>query len=414
MKKVLIVAFFFPPLGSVGTQRSLKFVKYLSKKGWKVFVVSAKPARQFDHDEELFKDVPCSVRIHRAYQLSINSFLDMLRRYKMGTISTLLSKLILPDLQVGWFFPAYLMAKKIIEEENIKIIYTTSSPVTAHFIGLLLKKRNPSLKWVADFRDPWSLNAIMYGFLGTARKRIDRILERRVLNAADEVIITTESNRIDLLKSFNIPEHKVTTITNGYDEDDFQVSHRKPCNGFFKITYAGSAYGNYNPKKFIQAVIPLLKSNPRIKLYFIGECSLWVHDYLVRNSLFDKFIRFFNLIAYVPYSKALQFLINSDLLLLFLPNEAAAVLPGKIFELIRCEVPILAIVPPEGEAAKIIRDTHSGVVINPDDINEISKTLMEYYKKWKKGKLEHIQKQGESEKYRRDILTDKLIRILNR
>jgi glycosyltransferase involved in cell wall biosynthesis len=414
-KKILMIAFFFPPVGGGGVQRTVKFVKYLCQKGWDVSILSAETNDTFDRDPELMQDIPDSSVITRSQFISFTPFIDFFHRMKLGQIGNCLGSWILPDLQVGWFFPARFKAIEIINDFQPDIIYTTSSPVTAHLIGLSIKRKFPNIKWVADFRDPWSLNAIMYNFLGESRRKIDSKIEKKILTKCDHIIVTTESNRIDLLRKFSLPTQKVSTITNGYDEDDFtdvSVVNEKESKPFV-VTYIGEAYSTYNPGVFIEAMYTLIgEHNFSIQFQFVGNSSKWVRGFLQNGSYSTDFDKYFSLIDYVPHQQIPEYLLGSNLLFLQLPSNAKAILPGKIFEYIRSGVPILAEVPKEGETAKLVKTSCTGKVVQTGDVAGIINVLHRFYDDWSKDRNNFSPNKIEIKKYRRDVLTDKLIDIL--
>lgn len=414
MKSVLFIAYIFPPLGGGGVLRSVKFVKYLRRKGWKVHVLTVRVDDGFVHDERLIEDIPDGVMIHRSSMVPLEKVLSWCEKVRLGFVSSLLSRVVFPDLQVGWLPSAFLRAGNIIEDEKIDVVYTTSSPFTSHFVGMFLKRRYPAVRWVSDYRDPWSQNAIMYRFLGPSRKRIDAVFEKVLLDRSDEIIVSTESNRKNLIERFRLPEGKVSTVTNGYDEDDFSAIPPHTQGDEFTITYIGSAYSTYNPANFIQAALPLLKSKLRIKLRFVGECAGWVHDYLRDKSLHGPYFRFFELVDHVHYRDALSAMIRSDLLLLVLPSDAASIIPGKIFEYIRSGVPVFAAIPAGGDAAEIITKTRTGMVVDPDEIDEMTSALRDCYTRWKEGTLDIVPDHARIRRYDRDLLTDRLTGIFNR
>jgi len=417
MKKVLLIAYYFPPLGGDGVQRSVKFVKYLIQKGWSVSVLTVKEDKTFFSDDQFFKEVPPEVTIYRSKCVSPEPLFKMFAKIKLGFLKFYMSRFFIPDLQIGWLFPSFRLAKKVIEKEQIDIVYTTSSPYTAHFIGFLLKTQlKDKMQWVTDFRDPWSQNVIIYkNFLGNTRKKIDAIFERWVLDKSDHIIMVTKSCRTNLIKKFNLEPAKVSVITNGYDEDDFSTDFVRTKRERLRIVYSGSAYGDYTPENFLRAATThVLPSNPEINVIFVGGSSAWVKDYLIRNNLYDRFSGFFSFMGYVPHEEAVRLVLDADLLVLPIPNSIPYNMTGKIFEYMRSGVPILAVVPVQGDAAEVIRSTGTGFVVDPDDLAEIGKAINNLYVRWKEKSLKIEPDVDEIKKYRRSVLTDQLIEVFNK
>ena len=415
--RVLFIAYFYPPLGGGGVQRTVKFVKYLCKNSWDVIVLSTLSEDAFvEEDKFLLNEIPENVFVKRVNSIPITKILNWLIKIRFGFLSIYLSKLIFPDLHAGWYIEGHKAAERLLLEFKPDVIYSTSSPITSHYIAMSVKKKYPKVRWVADFRDPWSQNAIAYNFLGEKRRKIDKFFENKLLDICDHVIVSTESNRKKLISTFKLPLRKVTTITNGYDENDFEniIEPKIMKNDLFFITYIGASYSTYNPGNFVDAMWNLIKQEQyEIKFQFIGNSSTWVKDYINKKKYPSGFESYFELINYVPHYKIANYLTNSNLLFLQLPDNAVGILPGKIFEYLRSGVPILAEVPNNGEVHRLIQKTSTGMSVNSGDIKGIVKGVLHYYENWKIKRDIYFPDIYEIENYRRDVLTKKLISIFN-
>jgi glycosyltransferase involved in cell wall biosynthesis len=409
-KKILIIAYYFPPLGEGGVQRIVKFLKYLNQDKYQFYVLAPDVETKFVKDSSLADEIPRQVKIIRTPLISLEQSVEFLMKYKLS----FLIPFMYPDQFIGWLPFAVKKALKIIDEEKIETVFTTSSPITTFFIGLILKKKR-QIRWIADFRDPWSLNPLTYVYLGKIRKFLDKIIEKRTLPICDYVIANTPTNKKNLCKYLGADPQKVKVITNGFDNDDFVVDTKLKTQldpSFFNIVYTGTFYFNYNAEVFLNAINDYLLKNPKIRIYFIGLSAQWAREYLQRptvdQSLRDQII----CVDYVPHNLSITFLLAATILLLVLPAGMSHWIPGKLYEYIRSGVPIFALIPEEGDAAQIIRETNTGYIIDVHLAEVIETRLDELYENWLAGKLVISPDIENIMNYDRRILSDKLAKYL--
>ena len=283
-KNILMIVYFFPPLGEGGVQRIIKFLKYLDPQKYNIYVLAPNiKSTKWVKDSSLIQEIPSRVRIIRTRMLSLEKIIDFLRRIKLS----FLFPLIYPDQWVGWLPFAVRKGLHIIDSEKIDLVFTTSNPVTNFFVGVILKKLRP-VKWVADFRDPWSLNPTSYIYLGKARQKIDFFMEKRLLKLCNMVVANTPRNKSNLLDAFKLKDDHVKVISNGFDQSDFEAAKKgkAPLNDdFFNIVYTGTFYFNYNAEDFLNAVKDFLVTQSKIRIYFVGISSEWAAQYLRDNDL---------------------------------------------------------------------------------------------------------------------------------
>jgi len=420
MKHVLVIAYLFPPLGGGGVQRTTKFVKYLARNGWKVTVLSVKPSRFYVVDEQLFHDIPQNVKVIRTAFYSVNFLLAIFRKLKLRFLATFLTKFLIPDPEIGWLLPAARAAKALCQSERFDVLYTTSSPYTAHLVGLTLQKKFPHLKWIADFRDPWTQNKLAYETLGKIRQRLDTMLEKKILRTAHQIISVTKMCSDNLISEFNLAPAKVNTIYNGFDEEDFEKilskrSIQPKATNIFEIVYCGSAYGDYSPARFIDTMLKqVIQFTPELRMTFVGNSCRFVKSFLKKSGYSDHFSNFFQLRGYVSHSESIEAMMQANLLLLVIPNRIPYNMTGKIFEYMRIGAPILAAVPVNGEAARIIRNVRAGFVVDPENTDEIAEIVLQAYSKWKVGALTVEPDQTKIAHFRRDMLTLQLTKVFNK
>ncbi|RPI70008.1 MAG: hypothetical protein EHM47_12900, partial [Ignavibacteriales bacterium] len=378
-KKVLVIAYLFPPVGGSGVQRSSKFVKYLPQFGWHPLVLTVKEPYDFYSDESLMNDVTGNCTIYRTISIEpmkwVRKFLKKKWQKKLsgenkkekttlkpGFLVKLKTYLLFPDNEILWLPFAVIRGIKLIRRERPPVIFSTASPFTDHLIALILVKIF-KLPWVADFRDLWvdRPNFPKNKF----RLFIDRKLEKSVIEHADCIITATSL----MAERFNelYPGGKYITITNGYDEDDFNhLTELTPPGDEFRITYTGIFNKEQNPQLIFSALKKLIEEShevkEKLKLRFVGQLDN--PGDLENISHFKKLEleKYSDLIPYKPHNEIIREMLEGTILLLFVGEypHNEGILTGKIFEYLRAGRPILAVVPPDGLAAEVIRNTNAG------------------------------------------------------
>jgi len=413
-KRILIIAHFFPPLGGAGVQRPLKFAKYLPDFGWDPIVLSVKnPDWHYAHDPELLKELPSDVKIIRSLMVRSAWFYRILNPLRNKKLDTMLSRfLIQPDDQVGWIPFAYFAAVNTIKRNEVKAVISTSGPYSSHLIGYFAKKKTGT-PWIADFRDEWyELTAL--NTPTRFHRKYHYFLEGMVVRGADKVTAASPVFSRMLAKHCKNTS-KFSTITNGFDSDDLnvQISRNKGTKkgSKFVISFIGLFYGATNPNIFLNSLTELIDegriSPEKIKVQFVGANNAKEIDFKDNYGIC-------NFTGYVSHNQALRFLSKSDALLLLLSDERGkGVIPGKTFEYIATGKPILAIVPQDGETAKIIKMTNTGFVIDPKDTKKMKKAYLKLFRGWEQKESIFKPDWELVKKFDRKKLTSNLAVILN-
>jgi glycosyltransferase involved in cell wall biosynthesis len=413
MKKVLIIANQFPPMGGSGVQRTTKFVKYLRIFGWEPVVFTRGIGKMALKDESLLNDIPGDVKIIRTRPWDFTELSGILKLF--GKVIS--RKVLIPDGERLWQVLSKKRAIRAVTEEKIDLIYTTSSPYSDHLMGAFLKNVFPNIPWVADFRDEWTNNPYLLDSPhNKLRSTIEKKMELKVLQKSDCIITNTPFMLKNFIKISAKPEDKFYVIPNGYDEEDFEgISIGSPLNNLkLTLTYTGLLYGRRKPDSFFEAVRQLLLENKivrdKIHIKLIGNFK---HDQL--NSLLEKY-NLQGVVQILPYMKhheSLEHLINSDALLLIEGSGpgAEAFYTGKVFEYMNTGRPILAVIPGKGAAAQLIEDTKTGYVADYDDIVKIKENLLLLYQGWLDKSIEFSPDMAKVKKFERKALTKELSKV---
>jgi glycosyltransferase involved in cell wall biosynthesis len=315
----------------------------------------------------------------------------------------------IPDARVFWVKPSVAYLLDFITRNKIEKIVTTGPPHSVHLIGLRLKRLNPVLIWIADFRDPWSewdlLDTLSLTTL--ARKR-HRALEKQVLTNADRVI-TIAPYHVSRLEALS--GRKVDLITNGFDEDDFRVVHHARTDKF-TIRHVGIVDELRDPRPVMLAIKELCVTDnefsSEVLVEFIGKVNSSFKNFIEGDEHLAKITRF---IDQIPHAQLLTLYGTTDLQLLVLAHTfiAPGNLPGKFFEYLASGKPILGIGPVNGDAAQILQQTGAGVIKEREDFIGIKTELENFYRCWRNGE---VRPSGNIHLYSRQHLTQRLITLL--
>lgn len=401
-----MLCYYYPPLGGIGSQRSQKFALYLPRYGWRPIVLT--PERgNYSIDRSLDDGTSRGVEVVRTRYADLSSMfkraaangkpsngagkgaIEGARPVEGGAAVEFLRRAVrnwfyIPDGQIGWYPFATRAGRLAIERRGADVIYSSSFPVTAHLAARKLKETT-GRPWVADFRDLWTENHYR-DYSSAFRKRVDQIIESGLLEAAD-VLVTVSETWADTLRKLSGGRKRVEVIRNGFDACEFAGVERKQPDKW-TITYVGGFYGaKQDPSAFLGALRRLIESGKvaREDVCFkvVGPLETYVQNLLLRYGLADTL----SVTGYVSHGESLANQVNSSLLLLILHGDQSnpGHVPGKLYEYLGARRPIMAIVPGDFEAARIIRDTGAGVAIDASDAAGIERSLLDSYLSFKSG-----------------------------
>ena len=384
MKKVLIITYYWPPAGGSGVQRWLKFAKYLPKYEWKPIIYTPENPYFEVKDEALLGDIPIQSEVWKTpiwepYMLKDKLFGKVERSQSAGVISNKKSlknkafnwvrgNVFIPDPKVYWVKPSIKILIKKIKKEGIKHIITTGPPHSMHLIGLGLKKEIPNVKWIADFRDPWSELDLLDEFhLSNYSSKKYRNLEKEVLQTADVTLTVSETWMEDLKR---LGASRVELITNGYDASDFELKPK--TNDKFIIGHYGLLNHLRNPKNLWKSLADLCDEhtefNDKLKIHLSGNID---EEVLTEIETYRQLKEKVEQLGYISHTQVLEQYNQVDVLLLLLFNSKSGEgnYPGKIFEYFAAKKPILAFGPTSSCAEKLINKTNTGRYFSYDEKN---------------------------------------------
>lgn len=420
MKKVLIITYYWPPSGGAGVQRWLKFAKYLPEQGWQPVILTVDPkyASYPQRDESLSSEVgpDCMVYTTKSFELyNLYKLISRKKEVPYGGFANeskeslfqkvskfLRGNFLLPDPRKGWNKYALKKAIELIKEFKIDTIVTTSPPHSTQLIGLALKKRFKTIRWIADLRDPWTDIYYYNQFKHTAIAReIDRNYERQVVENADLLISVSEDvKRIFAGKSTQPIAEKTVVIPNGFDSEDFRVGEL-PQEKKKVITYTGTISEAYDVDSLLAALLQLSKEwAEKLLIRFVGKVPSTIASRFRETGLEVE------LVGYVDHPKSIEYLFRSDLLLLVIPKVAnnKGILTGKFFEYLAAQKPVLAIGPVDGDLARIIAETGCGEMFDYADSEGMRQFIAQELTREKA-----VAKSGKANQYSRKELTRKLV-----
>ena len=388
--KVLLVTMYFPPAGGGGVQRSLKLAQYLPALGIETHVLAPEDPKWVHRDPELL--VPTQAWVHRVRYLGPRArkpaeelrAADGLERALVQAQVTA-RRLLVPDASVTWNLTAIPAAIRLARGEGIDAVLTTSPPGSVHFVGAAVQKATGA-RWLADLRDPLVANPHRRADTTATRARqaANERLARLVVGRADAVSCVSEAIA-DEVRTLE-PRGIVRTIPNGCDFDDFAGLEYRPGSRF-RITHTGSFFGKRDPKPFLRA---LRDSGLDVVARFVGDFRSTDREWAEGLALGDRL----ELVEYAPRTESLRLQRDSEALLLLVPDAGGrgrGVLSGKVFEYLAAGRPILAVVPPDGAAAGLVRETGAGIVVAPDDVDGIRDALAGLHARFANGGLPAVE-----------------------
>lgn len=420
--KVLIVTYYWVPAGGSGVQRWLKFVKYLRDFGIEPVIFTVDQPNYPITDISLEKEVPKNIQIIKNPIWEPNDLLSIFKKkgtktsagflnpnpsFLGKTLQYIRANYFIPDARKYWIKPSVKAIKKHISENKIDLIITTGPPHSLHLIGLELKKEL-GIKWIADFRDPWT-DIDYFHQLPLTKNAIKKHkkLEQEVLKNADTSLVVGKTMK----NNYDAFSKNIKVITNGYDTKKTNLSKETVLDKLFSITHIGLMNADRNPKILWKVLAELSEEitgfSNDLEIKLIGSIANDVNVELKKHQ-FKNITK----IKYVPHSEVQTYQQKSQVLLLAVNKvpSAKGIITGKIFEYLQAKRPILAIGPEDGDLAEILKQTNSGTIIDFHNKKKLKQVVFKLYQQYKQKQL-MVTSTG-IEKYHRRALTNQLANII--
>jgi glycosyltransferase involved in cell wall biosynthesis len=377
--RILIVSMYWPPAGGAGVQRPLKLSGHLAALGHEVHVLAPDNPKWLHRDPSL--RAPEGVTVHRARNVGPRARrpaeeLRGARGLDRAALRAGLAVrgLLVPDASVLWLLTAVPAARRLVRERRVDVVLTTSPPGSVHLVGVAVRRSTP-VRWAADLRDSLAMHAHRRRDI-----RGERRLARVVAERADAVVCAAHAIAEEMRRL--TPSGHVVTVENGCDFDDFDgLAYRRGER--FRITHAGSFLGRRDPRPFLLA---LARCESDVLARFVGDFRSTDREYAQTLGLGSRL----ELMPYRSRRETLALQRDSEALLLLIPEAGGrgrGILSGKVFEYLAAERPIIAAVPPDGEAAALLREVGAGTVASPDDVEGLVAAIGELEARWRAGAL---------------------------
>ncbi|MBA6153631.1 glycosyltransferase [Gelidibacter maritimus] len=424
-KKALIITYYWPPAGGPGVQRWLKFVKYLPDYNVHPVVYIPENPSYPMLDDSLIDEIPKNITIVKQPINEPYKLAEFFSKQSSKTISSgvipktkkqshvqrlmlyVRGNYFIPDARKAWVKPSVNYLSEYIRKENIEIIITTGPPHSLHLIGLQLKTQL-GIPWIADFRDPWTTIGYHKKLkLSVSATKKHKQLEKQVLTTADHIIVTSQNTKKEFETKSNQP---ITVITNGYDNHKLiKVSKDSK----FSLAHIGSLLSERNPIVLWKVLGELIDEHKDFRhefiLRLIGVVSAEVlHE--VKKFIPEQNIA---LVGYVNHKEALISQRQSQLLLMIEidSEDTKAIIPGKLFEYMVAETPIISVGPKDSDVERILQSTNTGRYFYYDDGAQLKEHLLSCYKEFKNSALASYP--IGLQQYSRKALTKKLADLIN-
>ncbi|MDR7531971.1 MAG: glycosyltransferase [Armatimonadota bacterium] len=404
---MLLVDYQFPPIAGSGVQRTMSYATHLRGLGWTPIVLTVREGEHGFHDTSMLGRIPAGVEVHRtaavepvrlakrlvarrlrgAWDYGARSGRPLLRSPRWVALERWV---FFPDRHLGWLPFGLARALAICRRRSVDVVHSTSTAITSHLIAYALKK-TLGTPWIADFQDPWVDNPLPI-FPSRVHRRLARVIESKIMHAADRVTVTTGAHREFLCEKFPALARKFVAIPIGFDAAAFG-GVRPRRSEKFTVAHFGAFYGTRSPAAFLAALTGAMQASEElardVEVWFFGTfdaAALAVVEEAKRVHGLEHIVRVHGV---VPYREAVGAMVSADVLLLVHTRGlwGEKLVTSKVFEYLGAGRPILALTPP-GETARIIGRAGAGIVVEPGDVGAIRDAILGLYARWRGGRLD--------------------------
>jgi glycosyltransferase involved in cell wall biosynthesis len=416
VKRLLFIAYEFPPKGGTQAQHAAKLAIALAEQGWDITAIAVADPPTALLDPGLEQETAEKVRIERAWSLEPTRLVQALRRRRGASSESTqasappvappgssggsergfsgmprwairgVQALFVPDEKVGWTPYVIRLGERLHREAPFDAIFATGPPFSAYRAARVLSK-HLGIPYVADLRDP-IVEGYFFKPLTAANDAAIRRFEKRTVDSAALVVVLIPQLRDAILSRVAAAPEKFFVYPNCFDPADFASPPPAAAEGF-TVSYGGAFQATIRPDTFLAAVAQLRDSDPQfardIRVRFVGPLDTETAEAIERTGTVDVVER----TGFVTHAEAVAAMRSSAVNLLVLgPEEASkGIVTSKLPEYLAAERPILALVPSDGVAADMIRAASAGEIVQPLDVDGAAGALQRLHGAWTRGEM---------------------------
>ncbi|HKK21568.1 MAG TPA: hypothetical protein VJ983_08855 [candidate division Zixibacteria bacterium] len=407
--RILLVCYYFPPLGGAGVGRPLALYKYLPKFGYNCDVLTVKPVAYRFYEPDLLEGVETS-HVYRSGSRDPQRLMYLLgmRTVKESTIQMGrgMGDRMFPDPKKGWVRSAVKLGRVLAENRHYDAVISTSPPISSHLVGSQLASEF-NIPWIADFRDFWTLYKAEDWFTDASlKKRAGELLKK----------ITTKANQVTVVNPAIAEYLKTgTTIYNGFDRELAKLWSEPADRDRFGIGILGTLDKLRPVEPLFKALAAIREKRPelfsRVRLVQVGPIHIESWEQTLRDSGMQ------NIVTSYPQTKraeTIKLLSDSSMLYLGLSDSAAGLLPIRLFDMIASGRPMLVSAPSNSVVSAIVGDTQKGLIFSADDTCKAVDYLSDLLDRAMKGNLKIEPLPEYAEKYSSEKMAESFARLLKR
>ncbi|WP_027631811.1 glycosyltransferase [Clostridium hydrogeniformans] len=402
--RILVISNQLPPFTGSGNIRVMNYINYLCRLGNKIDVITVEyPKDCIAYDQSLEDVFIDGVNLYRVRNMKFYKYFYQKKPIETGKSNrTISSKIkiriskfikhnfVIPDEYMFWINNAFKKSQELMSKNSYDIILSIHERPSSHLVALKLKNKYPNVKWVGYWSDPWNEDSLRKN-RGIIKATIEEMLEKKVVEKVDRLLFTTNKTLALYERKFNIDKEKLDIVYRGYNLDEYvknkgirnRLNYIKPDK--FNIIHTGVMYSDLRDITPLVNALNILKIKyeeiySKINIIFIGFFT----DYNDKCML-NKF-ECIEIHDPIPFKEVIKYIENADTLLLY-GNKNSTQVPGKVFEYIGSEAPILTILGDEkDELRDFMKNIDKGPVILNDEKELILgiKELFKENKKWKR------------------------------
>lgn len=406
MARILLINYYWPPSGGSAVQRWVDITSHFARLGIVADVVTIddKIATYPFVDWKIGERIDSSTTIYRTNSAELFYLYNKLIGKKdkgqqnndpkekpgfLNKVARLVrGNFFLPDPRRGWNKFAFQKAVELIHAHQYDALFTAGPPQSTHLVGLKLKKHFPQIRWIADLHDYWTDNFNLKSFYRTrVAAAVDRAFEKKVLTQADVIMTHCRSSKQLLSRRVPRTAEKFIVHTMGYHGDLFaDRSYKFKKQEAFVIAYTGLLLDSYKPEGFVKALRKLVDAHKEVPIIF--RLAGYVYDGFFEQIKRNRLDVHFEYLGYVPQVQSVEVLKSSSVVLLINPKVPGneRIVPGKVYEYLAVEKPILGISTPGSENEVLINEARAGSNFDFDNTEGMFLYLDELVKSWKKNK----------------------------